>query len=207
MKKVVISTVFLLMMSYTYAQTNDTLRKRNTLYFELFGQGLINSFNYDRLLVVKPKYATSLTVGFSSWGHLINTSVLKVNSSGIPISYNFLKRKNKHNLEIGLGLTISKFYMEDQFHDFFPLLKDGSTPITTQNFWKLQVVPKIGYRLQKPGGGSFFKVSFTPIFPFWKKGEVTTDSGGDVTTVKVEKFTLFQEKGLAWIGIAFGVTF
>jgi hypothetical protein len=59
------------------------LPKRHSFYFEAFGQGLYNTFAYDRLYRLDKKIKTSFTTGFT----LIPTSELFVLAAP-----NFLQR-------------------------------------------------------------------------------------------------------------------
>ncbi len=82
-------------------QKIDTLViKRNIFYFEALGQGLYNSFAYDRLTRINKKIKNSFTVGIT----LIPSKELFV--IGTPIAYNILVGKNTHYLAIGLGFTL-----------------------------------------------------------------------------------------------------
>ena len=117
MKKIITTIATCLTFSISFAQntslsTEKTTPRKNTIYFEIFGQGLINSINYDRQLIVNEKSATSVTVGFAHWGYAINNPELKESYTGIPISFNYLLRKNNHNLELGIGITQMYTQME-----------------------------------------------------------------------------------------------
>ena len=134
--------------------------KRNTLYFEVFGQAMYNAFSYDRLYRTDKKIKTSITVGLT----IIPSGELFVLAT--PVAYNFLFGKKKHHLELGLGITplfiregkvtVSRSYTDvnnvNQAENF----------IGHRNNYFLYATPKLGYRFQKPEGGIFYRITLTP---------------------------------------------
>jgi len=103
MKKYCILIAIALGPIFTFGQ--ETIVKRNTFYFEAFGQGLYDSFSYDRLYRTSKKIKTSITAGLT----LIPTKELFV--LGAPISYNFLFGQKNHHLELGVGFTVLRIKM------------------------------------------------------------------------------------------------
>ena len=158
MKKSYIFLAIALGPIFTFGQ--ETIVKRNTVYFEAFGQGLYNSFSYDRLYRTDKKIKTSITAGLT----LIPTKELFV--LGAPISYNFLFGQKNHHLELGVGFTILRINMgKIDYTESYPNnqgVEVTNTFIGSETDYYSYFTPKIGYRFQKPNGGMFFRVTLTP---------------------------------------------
>ena len=121
--------------------------KKNTIFLEFMGNGFIYSVNYDRLFDVSKKIKMSSRIGF----HFTNKfpfQYYRTISVPIEISGMYPFYGNKHFLEIGLGLT----YLNS--NDLY----------TNHTEHVIAFVPRIGYRFQKPEGGLFFKLGFTPLY-------------------------------------------
>ncbi len=214
MKKLITSIAICLtiLTSYSYSQQKDTIRKRNTIYFEIFGQGLINSINYDRLLVVNEKSTTSITIGFSHWGYLMSTSENKVTSTGIPISFNYLYGKNNHNLELGIGVTqmFTKIEM-DMTSILSPLTSLFSEEITQiksiDQISTTYFTPKIGYRYQQLNGGFCFRATLTPLIILRQIDNASANIGNDVSNFSTSSSLITDRSVKPWFGISFGYTF
>ena len=141
MKKAFVILTLILGQSILHGQVDTSLTKfkRNTIYLEAFGQGIINSLSFDRLYHIDRKVKTSICGGL-----MLDPSNLRW---GIPISYNWLFGKKKSHLELGVGLT---YWTE----------KWGGSSSDRDTY--IYFTPKIGYRFQRPNGGLFFRIAFTP---------------------------------------------
>jgi len=129
----------------------------NTIYFELFGNGLVYSINYDRIV------ANNISVRAGYGG--LSISNLTTNDTGLPLTEdikitmipilgNYLMGGGNHKLEIGGGVVMISMDYSGNIADIdFKIGADGAVP--TGN---------IGYRYQKPEGGFFFKASLCPFF-------------------------------------------
>jgi hypothetical protein len=132
---------------------NVNPRKKNAVYLELFGSAFAKyNITYDRIIYSKQKRNLSAALG-AQYLPIRSERMDRVVSITPQINYFY---GIKHHFETGLGLA---YFAKDDF--YFPL--------------------RLGYRYQKPEGGFFFKIAFTPHF-----------SGGWV---------------LPWAGIAFGVAY
>ncbi len=169
------------------------LIKRNSLYLEMGGVAGFYSVNYDRILEQKKSGLTSFSVGATYWGK-IDYSDGRTNF-GIPVSYNYLIGKNNHHLELGIGITF--LYYKFLFQNLYS--KEEEKGIASS------FLLKCGYRYQKPTGGMFYKVTFTPLLDavrYYKK----------VINISITN-TSFIEKGFGnngffpWAGISVGYTF
>ena len=151
----------------SYGQDNTLPIKKfqylNSAQFELGGGGGAFSFNYEHIILNKLKFKTAAQFGIS---HLIYESnfspVLRIEATEI-MSF------NKHHIEVGLGVT--SYYLK---------------PSTgTVGNWYTDIVPRAGYRYQKPNGRFLFRIGFTPFID-------TKESSNQ-----------FQ----SWGGLSFGYTF
>lgn len=132
----------------------DSLIKRNTVYGEAFGQGLLYSLSYDRLHLLHKNFKTSYTGGL-----IIIPYSLRIGGGsyyGIPVSYNFLYGRKSHYLELGLGLTAV-------VGNDFSTGEEIGVPFS---YMYSYFTPKIGYRMQPRRGGLFFRFTFSPMIAF-----------------------------------------
>lgn len=195
------------------AESQDTLflnpsMARNTIYLEVFGQGLYNALSYDRILFPEFRVKHSATIGLTFIPPISYMQVV-----AIPVSYNFIFGQRNHHLELGLGFTPmifkeigiqSSFYVEDQ---------QGNQVLKNEKFDNVNLffylTPKIGYRFQKHEGGFFFRATLTPPvagFNIWNYSSTSSYS----KTPYTELFTsaaFFGSRIFPWAGLSFGYTF
>ncbi len=211
MKKTFILLAMLLgqIVTFGQAESKAVLPKRNTVYFEVFGQGLYNSFSYDRLYRLDKKVKTSFTAGLT----LIPARELFV--LGAPVSYNFIFGQKNHHLELGLGFTLmylreGRVNASEGYTDQNGVNQTYNYLGHSNNFYSF-FTPKIGYRFQKPTGGFFMRVALTPPIAGinrlggMKGGKYDT---GDWTETQYFSSAAFFEsyKIFPWAGISFGYT-
>ncbi len=182
--------------------------KRNSIYFEAFGQGFYNSFAFDRLYRTEKKIKTSLTAGIT----LIPSKELFV--VALPLSYNFLFGKKSNHLELGIGLTAMFFKSGNinvsQGYTDVNGIQVNETFIGHQTDFYSYSTAKIGYRFQKKEGGFFFRCTIMQQFAgINKEGEI---KGGTGNFNYKQNFEYFKSLGLTglkmfpWAGISFGYT-
>lgn len=175
MKSVIICFTIFLLPLYIIAQkkTSDNVPQKNTIYFEVFGQGAFYSFCYDRLYRINRKTKTSASLGLGIIP-IYRQYILGLDRQFIlsmPASYNFLLGRKNHHFELGMGLTLffQKRYISPHTIYLYPNGWNPAMPAysnQTSSFqinYILWVSPKIGYRFQKSEGGIFFRISFDPI--------------------------------------------
>ena len=204
----------LLLLIFTLsAKSQDTLvldrsMARNTVYLEVFGQGLFNSLSYDRILFPEFKVRQSASIGLTFIPPISYMQVV-----AIPVSYNFIFGQRKHHFELGLGFTpmifkeiglSSSFYSEDQ---------SGNQTLVYEKVDNINLLfyltPKIGYRFQKPEGGFFFRGTLTPPLAginIWRYNSTSSYMQSPST----EFFTsaaFFGSRIYPWAGLSFGYTF
>ncbi len=148
--------VFLIFSQSTFAQNEpEPFTAKKAIYFEVGGSSGRYAINYSKIFHQKGKLKLNASAGFSMWRDQINdfkTIWLPV----IPLEVTALYGKSSHHLEMGFGFTSylsrtldfdsEKLELEDKvvFGAVIPL--------------------RIGYRYQKPEGGFFFRVGYTPFF-------------------------------------------
>lgn len=122
--------------------------RKNTLYLELGGNGLIGSINYERQVFKKPGLGIHAGLGFYGRGKRYLT---------VPIGVNYLIGiKSKHNfLMVGMGATYTKAEVL-----LYAVLKRPSGYVQT-NFWNF--IPSIGYR-GVTNFGLMFQAKISPVY-------------------------------------------
>jgi hypothetical protein len=140
------------------AQTKaETFTAKNAVYFELGGSSGRYAVNYSRIFYQKGKLKLNASAGFSMWrnGKLDSkASWLPV----IPLEVTALYGKSNHHLEMGFGFTS---YLATSLKSV-PGTFEFRDKVGLSAFIPLRV----GYRYQKPEGGFFFRVGYTPIIDF-----------------------------------------
>lgn len=202
MKLKYILTAFILfvILGQVHAQS-DKIRK-NSVYFEGLGAGIIYSFNYDRLLILKNslKFGASGGIYYGQGGEELNFT--------FPFSFYGLIGKNNYHIEYGLGPT---FVYSKSFSSF-----PGSSRERIMN--NLLLSTKLGFRYQRPKGGLFLRLTFNPFIEFVS---FTTNKYFDHNNKLVSKETITStfESNIGifslitpgmftpWIGASIGVTF
>lgn len=121
---------------------------RNVAYFELGGNAIVPSVNYERQLSERlfGRIGLTLVSGTHSDGDTELTF-------GFPVMLNYVSHPaGRHHFEAGAGFT----YITGDAQDLF-----GEDDESISNFVGTAT---IGYRYQKPGRGLVFRAGFTPVF-------------------------------------------
>ncbi len=158
---------------------------KNSIHAEFLLPSFNYSLNYGRIFYQKDRLKISASAGFSLLFKRANEPI----HSGyvvpvIPAEITAFWGKSKHHLEFGLGFYTyrEKSYIFDE---------DFPRNIREEPYWGKTILPRIGYRYQKPAGGFFFRAGYTPLIGF--------NSFGDL-----EKQVNFNPYGF---GSGFGVSF
>ena len=114
---------------------------RNTFFIELASKRPGYSVNYDHIFHRGEKLSGSFRIGFS----------IDKNTVSLPFGINLLTGKENHHAEFGVTII--------PFIDHYKTFLSGDNLSDK----KINVIPAIGYRFQKPSGGIFFKVSVSPL--------------------------------------------
>ncbi|SFN89620.1 hypothetical protein SAMN04488519_102364 [Algoriphagus ornithinivorans] len=137
------------------AQTrSETFTAKNAVYLEVGGSSGIYAINYSKIFHQKGKLKLNASAGFSMLPHRLDskTTWLPV----VPLEISALVGKSNHHLEIGMGITP---YLTRS------LAFDSETFDTIDKVVFGSVMPlRVGYRYQKPEGGFFFRIGYTPFF-------------------------------------------
>lgn len=188
-------------------------RKVHSLYGEVFGQALYYSINYDRLLFIERHFPATVSAGIS-----VLPIPSLITSVATPISFNGLIGKGSHHLELGIGLT-PMYLRENNVKVGYPVeVEEGvyeqeSYAGHSNNFF-LYLTPKIGYRFQRPQGGFFGRVTFTPpigLISHWGSMQrndktIPNNSLGGYTTY-FQEAAFFGSPVMPWAGFSIGWTF
>lgn len=128
--------------------------KSRAVYAEIFGNGIIYSFNYDQ------RFANRLDgLGFRAGISYI--AIDGVSVSTIPLGLNYLLGKNGKYFELGAGATYG--IGVDRSNTF----ASGSDETTGDGFIGTMT---LGYRSEPKDGGFLFRAALTPVFGngvFW----------------------------------------
>lgn len=173
--------LFFLIIVTTKVQSQDRSNfKPNAVYLELFGNGILYSFNYDRVISSNGKLKFSTRVGFS----YVDIDLFDdIRGAVIPIEF-LGWIGNKGHLEFGTGLS-SQFV---QINDVSIL---GQPEEYSSNAFYL--TGRLGYRLQKPDGGFLFRIGFVPMILL---SESTTSNNPNE-----------RSEFVPWFGLSFGYSF
>lgn len=115
---------------------------RNSVNFELGGNGFVYTLNYDRLFFQSDYYKSGIRIGFG-----VLPFASQVDESGravvfIPVEYNSLFGLKKHHLEVSVGATYTTF-------------------VQGSEFW---MTGRVGYRMQGEKGGFFFRAGMVLMY-------------------------------------------
>ena len=162
------------------AQEESTSYKPNAIYFEVLGNGVLYSVNYDRLLTTKGNLKISGRVGYS---YISVNFFDEIKGSAIPIEI-LGWMGNKRHFEFGIGTVYHSMKQTDV-----------SILGPTQEFDSdaLYFTGRIGYRRQKPEGGFIFRAGFVPMF-------LVSESTSADNTGERASF-------IPWFGLSFGHAF
>jgi hypothetical protein len=122
--------------------------KHNTIYFQLGGNGLFASVNYERQIIKNPRI--SFHAGIGNYG--TRTTYLT-----IPIGVNYLLKLKKSNcgFDFGLGLTYTKADVV-----LYAIVERRGTQRPTDNFFNF--VPRISYRAQTKKN-IMYRIELAPV--------------------------------------------
>lgn len=140
------------------AQTEtETFTAKNAVYLEVGGSSGRYAVNYSKIFHQKGKLKLNASAGFSMWRNEkldSKTSWLPV----IPLEVTALYGKSNHHLEMGFGFT--------SFLGTSLELVSGTFGLRDKVVFGAFIPLRVGYRYQKPEGGFFFRVGYTPIIDF-----------------------------------------
>ena len=115
------------------------------VYVELYGAGAGVTLNAEHSVMRMTRNIMTVRAGFGKHRYLGKDEHDYI---GIPVGMCIFNKGSNHHREFGLGITYVKGHLEE---DFFGEVNKS-----------LEFVASIGYRYQRPAGGLFFKVQYTP---------------------------------------------
>ena len=138
---ILIALLFLTNLDINSAQERTIFPKsKNHLFLELFGNGILYSVNYERLLSDN----FSSRIGYSYMPDLIYST--------IPITASYIIGRGSSKAEAGMGITITT----SVFDGVFGTRKEKQT--------YLLLTGVFGIKYYKPRGGYTVKITFTPFY-------------------------------------------
>jgi hypothetical protein len=144
------------------AQTEaEVFTAKNVVFAELGGNAGRYAVSYGRIFHQKGMLKLSGSAGFSMWHHY-STAVPASRSTywlpAIPLEISAFLGKSKHHLEIGAGIL--------SLLELSPIVDIDNSRISEEIGLRSIVPVRIGYRYQKPEGGFFLRIGYTPYFTF-----------------------------------------
>jgi hypothetical protein len=133
----------------TFSQTDLENQVKNILFLELAGHCGYGSVNYERIILKKNSFLTTIRLGIGTYNlvdfmNRLNPDIL------LPFLLNGLYGHN-HKLELGIGATYSNIV----FADFSNYKRNRESNLNT--------ILCFGYRFQKNSNGILFRATYTPI--------------------------------------------
>ncbi|GAB2502737.1 hypothetical protein [Algoriphagus taiwanensis] len=152
---IVIFVFFNLSNSYVFAQKEvQTFTAKNAIYLDLGGNAGQYAFSYGRLFHEKGLLKVIGSAGFALWADRVQGKT--VFNPAVPLEVSGLIGKRDHHLELGFGVT-PHLATSLNFNSETSELEDKVVFESLLPF-------RIGYRYQKPKGGFFFRIGYTPFF-------------------------------------------
>ena len=141
-------------------ETDKTFNKRNSFYGEFLGtSGSVCSINYDRILIQNKNSLVDLSLGYGYFPFFKDVNPI----IGIPISINLTTGLSNHHFEIGAGLTYNSGIVQRKY-DYAAIGGSLVSNSTAESLVALWCSFRLGYKYQKPNGGLFLRIGFTPLF-------------------------------------------
>jgi hypothetical protein len=138
--------IFILLTLSTRCFSQDA--PKNAVFFELGGNGILYSFNYER------QFNNQLLgrIGISYFS----------NDLQIPLTFGKLFGEEKHHFEVSSGITYQNQLMNDNY-DYGYYYTDWE-PVRKNVMF---LTGFVGYRFQKPEGHFLFRAGLTPLFEIY----------------------------------------
>ncbi|MEQ8469700.1 MAG: hypothetical protein RIC35_00865 [Marinoscillum sp.] len=143
-------TVLLILVAKSVFGQIATFSKSESMYVEVLGQSAtVFSVNYSRVIFANDNCYVTGNVGFGSYRFPLQ---IDDNRRGfnIPVGVSSSFGKQSNHFVVGLGLGLN---MAQEIESYEP------------EFLRFLLTYRVGYKYQRPSGGFFFCVDFTPTFP------------------------------------------
>lgn len=138
------------------AQTEpETFTAKKAVYLEVGGSSGIYAVNYSKIFHQKGKFKLNASAGFSMWpNEKIDSKTIWL--PVIPIEVSAFYGKSNHHLEMGFGFT--------SYLDKTTAIDFETFELSDKVVFGAFIPLRVGYRYQKPEGGFFFRIGYTPLF-------------------------------------------
>lgn len=145
----------LLIIPFTIHSAAYAQQKKNSLYLELLGNGVLYSVNYDRIIPISKHLKLAPRVGIEYIPSFNNRSGFSRDYKNlhIPLELNLLAARaanSKNMAEVGLGLSL--FSMKNYYVYYVE-----SNKVDEKNKMAKVTTLRLGYRHQKPQGGLMYR--------------------------------------------------
>jgi hypothetical protein len=140
-----------ILLSIGQAVCGQSLNKKNEIFLELGGNGLLGSVNYSRQLTKNPMF--EVRVGLGAYGSDPKTYLT------IPLAINYIiDIKSQHAfLNLGFGATYTKADVRiGRIIDYEEGLEDTRSE-------RFNIIPNLGYRYYTTKDFSY-RINWTPVF-------------------------------------------
>lgn len=138
-----------------FSQTKaKTFTAKNAVYLDIGGNAGQYAFTYGKLFYQKGALKMMGSVGFALWADRVEGST--VFNPAIPLEFSGLLGRGKHHLELAIGATPHLATSLD--------INSETLELEDKVVFDSLIPLRIGYRYQKPEGGFFFRVGYTPFF-------------------------------------------
>ena len=143
-----LTTLIYCLLTSTTNVSGQSKNKPNTVYFELGGNGLFTSLNYERQLLKSTKL--NFHIGAGMYG--VTPTYLT-----IPFGINYLLQLNDANsfIDLGFGATYSKADVA-----LYAIVEHRDPDYKNTNYWNY--IPGVGYR-KLTKRDIMYRFSFTPV--------------------------------------------
>ncbi|MFN3759528.1 MAG: hypothetical protein ACK4SF_09940 [Algoriphagus aquaeductus] len=153
---------------------NETEKKaelfiaKNAVFAEFAGNSGGYAMNYGRIIHQRNRMKLATSVGFSMFYRKGSEPIYSSYwVPVIPVEMTAFLGNSNHHLELGGGF----FTLRNRTYS----VNDNSpNNIQEQKHWDQNILARIGYRYQKPDGGFFLRVAYTPTIVF-VNSDVTDD--------------------------------
>lgn len=157
---VFLALAFFLLKANVVAQDDaQKFTARNALYLELGGSSGRYAVNYGRIIHQKDKLKVNVSAGFALWHYTVDLGPAYKRTSwhpATPVELTAFWGRSSHHLEFGIGFV--------PYWEPIGQVEPITLEITEKTVFNAGVPLRIGYRYQKPSGGFFFRVGYTPFF-------------------------------------------
>jgi hypothetical protein len=159
-----VGLLFGLLSTAAHAQSSphyNDFQARNSFHFELGGRAIPWSLNYERRYILNEttRWAFQLGVGNRMGEPNMRQQRLGLDSSNLmfPLSLHLMKGRSRHQLEVGLGVTVQARHSIRQGNVRYPRLERGS---------RLAGAALIGYRFHPHLSGPVFRLFYSPLYQY-----------------------------------------